>query len=255
MTGFIGEVRRTGNGLLLRVSVIAAIGGLLFGYDTGVISGALLYIKKDLNAGDFEQEAIVAAVLLGAMIGAAGAGYLADRISRKWTKVISGTVYMVGAIGCALAVNAPMLIGFRLLLGIAVGTASIVSPLYISEMAQPRIRGGLVSFNQLAITSGILIAYLTNYAFQNVTGDWRWMLGVAAVPGAALAVGMLSVPQTPRWLVNADLPQKARNVLARLRSGDHDADIDAELSDIKEANDKETAASVRELLPPHCGRC
>jgi sugar porter (SP) family MFS transporter len=250
MTGFIGEVRRTGNGLLLRVSVIAAIGGLLFGYDTGVISGALLYIKKDLNAGDFEQEAIVAAVLLGAMIGAAGAGYLADRISRKWTKVISGTVYMVGAIGCALAVNAPMLIGFRLLLGIAVGTASFVSPLYISEMAPPRIRGGLVSFNQLAITSGILIAYLTNYAFQNVTGDWRWMLGVAAVPGAALAVGMLSVPQTPRWLVNADLPQKARNVLARLRSGDHDADIDAELSDIKEANDKETAASVRELLRP-----
>jgi len=101
-------------------------------------------------------------------------------------------------LGCALSVNADTLIAFRFVLGLAVGTASFVSPLYISEMAPPRIRGGLVSFYQLAITSGILIAYLTNYAFQHVPGDWRWMLGVAAAPGAALAVGMLSVPQTPR---------------------------------------------------------
>ncbi len=250
MTNFIGEVRRTGNGLLLRVCIIAAIGGLLFGYDTGVISGALLYIKKDLDANDFQQEAIVAAVLLGAMLGAACSGYLADRISRKWTKVISGSVYFVGAIGCALAVNAPMLIGFRLLLGFAVGTASFVSPLYISEMAPPRIRGGLVSFNQLAVTSGILVAYLTNYAFQDLAGNWRWMLGVAAIPGAALAVGMLSVPHTPRWLVSADAPRKAREVLARLRSGDPDADVDAELRDIEEANDEEHRASPRDLLRP-----
>ncbi|MCK5751895.1 MAG: MFS transporter, partial [Mycobacterium sp.] len=94
MTGFLGEIRRTGNGLLIRVCVIAAIGGLLFGYDTGVISGALLFIKDDLNASDFEQEAIVAAVLLGAMFGAGASGYLADRISRRWTKVISGSVYL-----------------------------------------------------------------------------------------------------------------------------------------------------------------
>lgn len=249
-TNFVGEVRRTGNALLLRVCIIAAIGGLLFGYDTGVISGALLYIKKDLHATDFEQEAIVAAVLLGATVGAACSGYLADRISRKWTKVISGTIYFAGAIGCALAVNAAMLIGFRFLLGFAVGTASFVSPLYISEMAPPRIRGGLVSFNQLAITSGILVAYLTNYAFQGFSANWRWMLGVAAIPGAALAVGMLTVPHTPRWLVSASHPDQSRDVLERLRSGDDDADVDAELHDIEEANDKERRASPRDLLRP-----
>ncbi len=250
MTGFIGEVRRTGNGLLLRVSIIAAIGGLLFGYDTGVISGALLYIRTDLHASDFEQEAIVAAVLLGAMIGAAASGYLADRISRRWTKVISGTVYFIGAIGCALALNAPMLIGFRLLLGLAVGTASFVSPLYISEMAPPRIRGGLVSFNQMAITSGILIAYLVNFAFKDLDANWRWMLGVAAVPGAALAIGMLSVPQTPRWLMEAGRKIKARDVLRRLRSGDPDADVDEELSEIESASEAERRMSWRALVRP-----
>lgn len=250
MTSFIGEVRRTGNGLLIRVCVIAAIGGLLFGYDTGVISGALLFIRDDLGASDFEQEAIVSAVLLGAMCGAAGSGYLADRISRRWTKVISGTVYLVAALGCAVSISAEMLIGFRFLLGLAVGTASFVSPLYIAEMAPPKIRGGLVSFNQLAITSGILISYLTNVAFQHVAGDWRWMLGVAAVPGAALAVGMLSVPQTPRWLVGAGREKKARDVLQRLRSGDPHADVDAEMDDIVEAHRAERQASVRDLAKP-----
>jgi MFS family permease len=195
MAGFVTEMRRNGNPLLVRISVIAAIGGLLFGYDTGVISGALLYIKKDLHAGTFEQQSIVAVLLLGAMFGAVGAGYLADRISRKWTKVISGSIYVIGAIGCALAVNAEMLIGFRFLLGISVGTASFVSPLYISEVSPPRVRGGLVSFNQMAIVSGILLAYVVNYAFKDFSHEWRWMLGVAAIPGAALAIGMLTVPR------------------------------------------------------------
>ena len=137
MSGFVSEMRRTGNGLLLRISIIAAIGGLLFGYDTGVISGALLYIKSDLHAGQFAQQAIVSSLLLGAMVGAVLSGYLADAISRKWTKVLSGSVYVIGALGCAFAVNAPMLIGFRFLLGISVGTASFVAPLYISEVSPP----------------------------------------------------------------------------------------------------------------------
>ena len=162
--------------------MVAAVGGLLFGYDTGVISGALLYIKKDLHANQFEQEAIVAVLLLGAMLGALASGYLADRISRKWTKVISGTIDSAAAIGCALSVSAPMLIGFRFLLGLSVGTASFVSPLFISEVSPPRIRGGLTSFNQMAIVTGILIAYIVNYAFKGFPDQWRWMLGVAAIP-------------------------------------------------------------------------
>ena len=250
MANFVGELTRTGNALLIRVSVIAAIGGLLFGYDTGVISGALLYIKKDLHAGSFEQQAIVAVLLLGAMFGAMMSGFLADRISRKWTKVISGCIYVVGALGCAFSLNAEMLIGFRFLLGISVGTASFVSPLYISEVSPPRVRGGLVSFNQLAIVSGILLAYLVNYAFKDFTNQWRWMLGVAALPGLALAVGMLTVPRTPRWLSMNGRKDQARDVLERLRSGDENADIGAEMDDIEEANEREKGASVRDLLQP-----
>jgi sugar porter (SP) family MFS transporter len=250
MSGFVREMRDSGNGLLVRVSVIAAIGGLLFGYDTGVISGALLYIKKDLHAGTFEQQAIVAVLLLGAMFGALASGYLADKISRKWTKVISGCIYVIGALGCALSINAEMLIGFRFLLGISVGTASFVAPLYISEVAPPKVRGGLVSFNQLAIVSGILLAYIVNFAFKDFSNEWRWMLGVAAIPGAALAVGMLTVPHTPRWLMLSGQQDRARKVLERLREGDENADIDTEVKEIEEANEKERGATVKSLLRP-----
>jgi sugar porter (SP) family MFS transporter len=248
MTGFVREIRRTGNPLLLRVSVIAAIGGLLFGYDTGVISGALLYISKDFSTSTFEEQAIVAALLLGAMLGAACSGYLADRISRKWTKVISGSIYFVAALGCAFSGGTWMLIAFRFVLGLSVGTASFVAPLYISEVSPPRVRGGLTSFNQLAVTSGILISYLVDSAFAHVPGTWRWMLGIAVIPGAALAVGMLTVPHTPRWLVSRGQEDEAHEVLDRLREGDDDADVDGELDDIKEADRQEGDTSVRELF-------
>ena len=250
MTTFVQEIKETGNGLLIRISVVAAVGGLLFGYDTGVISGALLYIKKDLHANQFEQEAIVAVLLLGAMLGALASGYLADRISRKWTKVISGTIYFAAAIGCALSVSAPMLIGFRFLLGLSVGTASFVSPLFISEVSPPRIRGGLTSFNQMAIVTGILIAYIVNYAFKGFPDQWRWMLGVAAIPGAILAVGMLTVPHTPRWLSLTGQQERAREVLERLRSGDENADVDAELQAVEEANQAESDSTFRTLFEP-----
>lgn len=249
-TGFVAEIRHAGNGLLLRISAIAAIGGLLFGYDTGVISGALLFIRDDLHAGDFAQQAIVSALLLGAIVGAVCSGYLADAISRKWTKVASGTVYIIGALGCAFAMNVPMLVGFRFLLGVSVGTASFVSPMYISEVAPPRVRGGLVSFNQLAITTGILLSYIVNFLFSGVPGNWRWMLGVAVVPGAVLAIGMLTVPHTPRWLVLRGRRREAHEVLTRLRAGDEDADVDEELADIERVADKESRATLRDLMRP-----
>jgi sugar porter (SP) family MFS transporter len=248
MSGFVREMRSSGNGVLVRVSAIAAIGGLLFGYDTGVISGALLFIKSDLHASTFEQQAIVAVLLLGAMVGALISAYLADRLGRKWTKVVSGSVYVVGALGCAFSATAPMLIGFRFLLGLSVGTASFVAPLYISEVAPPRVRGGLVSFNQLAITSGILLAYIVNFALKGVTDEWRWMLGLAAIPGAVLAVGMLTVPRTPRWLAMKHRDDEAREVLETLRAGDDDADVDAELDEIQEENERERKTRVRELF-------
>ncbi len=246
--GFVRGMRESGNGLLLRICVIAAIGGLLFGYDTGVISGALLYIKDDLHAGELAQEWIVSSLLVGACVGAVASGYLADAISRKWTKVISGCVYVVGALGCAFAVNVPMLIGARVVLGLSVGTASFVAPLYISEVSPPRVRGGLVSFNQLAVTCGILLSYLVNFAFKDVDHNWRWMLGVAVIPGAVLAVGMLTVPQTPRWLMTKGREGEARSVLERLRSDDPNADIEQEIEDIKEANRTEDATKLSDLV-------
>lgn len=250
MFEFFRGLREAGNGLIIRAAVIAAIGGLLFGYDTGVISGAVLFIKSDLHAGPAAQEWIVSVLLLGAMLGALISGYAADRMSRKWVKVVSGSIYVIGALGCAFSVSVPMLIAFRFLLGISVGTASFVSPLYISEVSPPRVRGGLVSFNQLAVTTGILIAYIVDFAFKDVPGNWRWMLGVAVIPGAALAIGMLTVPHTPRWLVMRGRQDEAREVLERLRSSDEDADVDAELEEIRRANDKESSSRIRDLFGP-----
>lgn len=251
MSNFISGMRASGNGMLVRISIIAAIGGLLFGFDTGVISGALLYLKKDLHAGPVAQEWIVSVLLLGAILGAIGSGYLADRISRKWTKVISGSIYVIGALGCAFAPSVGVLIAFRFVLGLSVGTASFVSPLYISEVAPPKVRGGLVSFNQLAITSGILLAYLVNFAFAPVPEGWRWMLAVGAIPGAALAIGMLTVPRTPRWLMEHGKEREAREVLKKLRGSDPNADIDQEIRDIKDARDKERSTTLRDLLKPN----
>ncbi len=127
--------------------------------------------------------------------------------------MLSGAVYVIGALGCAFAVNVPMLIGFRLLLGVSVGTGSFVAPLYIAEVAPPKVPGELVSFNHLAVTTGILIAYIVDFLFKGFTDNLRWMLGLAVIPGAALAIGMLTVPHTPRWLAEHGHEEEAGHVL------------------------------------------
>lgn len=234
--------------LLARAAAFAAVGGFLFGYDTGVISGALLFIQDDLHAGDFAQQAVVGSLLLGAIVGAAISGYTADRLSRRWTKFGSGCIYVVASIGSALSTSVGELIGFRFVLGVAVGTASFVGPLYISEMSPPKARGGLVSFNQLAVTSGILAAYLVDYGFSGVSGNWRWMLALGAVPGLVLAIGMLTVPHTPRWLASAGREDQARDVLRSIRTDDDD--VDAEMDGILEETHDESSTSWRDLMAP-----
>lgn len=246
MAGFIGGLR-DGNGMVARIAAIAAIGGLLFGYDTGVISGALLYIKSDLGAGTIAQQAIVAMLLLGAIVGAVAAGYLADKLGRKWTKFAAGIVYIVGALGAAFAQNVPELVTARFVLGLAVGTASFVAPMYISEVSPPKLRGGLVTFNQLAITVGILVSYLTNLGFKGVPGNWRWMVGIAAIPGVALAVGMLTVPNTPRWLVEHGREAEAKRVLTKLRHARSEADVETELAEIRQAATAQSGSRMRML--------
>lgn len=183
MAGFATEVLRSRNRFLTRIAVIAAIGGFLFGYDTGVISGAQLFITKDFDIGQLAQQWLVGALLVGAVVGAAGSGYLSDRLGRKWTMFVAGCVYVVGALGGAFFPDVVWLNVTRFVLGLAVGTASFVAVEYISEQTPPKLRGGITSFNQLMITSGILVAYLVDYAFEGVAGTWRWMVGLAGRAG------------------------------------------------------------------------
>lgn len=243
---FIREAFKGQNRFVLRLAIIAALGGFLFGYDTGVISGALLFITKDLHAGSFSEQAFVGSLLIGAVVGAALSGFSADALSRRRTKIIAGSVYVLGAVASAISQTSAELIAARFVLGIAVGAASFVSPMYISELAPKRIRGGVTSFNQLMVVSGILAAYVVNWAFKDITGDWRWMLGLAAIPGLALAIGMYFQPYSPRWLIEHDREDEARDVLKRAR-GD-DADIDEEIEEITEAANEE--GGLRDLWSP-----
>jgi len=224
-------------------AAIAAINGALFGYDTGIISGALLYIKKDFALSNFLQELVVSGVLVGAVLGAAVGGKLADRLGRRRLIFITAGVFVVGAVGMGFSPGVWWLIGFRFLAGVGIGIASIVGPLYISETAPPKIRGSVVSFNQLAITSGILIAYLVGYALS-FSGGWRWMLGLGAVPALALGIGMLFMPESPRWLVAHGEEEEARDVLERI---DDSIDHNEVIESIRDAIRQESGGSS-ELL-------
>jgi len=240
--GFLREA--LDNRRLLGVAIIAAIGGFLFGYDTGVIGGAMLFMTKDLGLKTHAmQQLTVAILLIGAMTGALISGYAADRFSRRRTKIVSGSIYVTGALGCAFAQTYWQILAGRFWLGLAVGTASFVSPMYIAELVPPRIRGGVVSFNQLMVTLGILSAYIVDWGFSGFANNWRWMFGLAVVPGAALAIGMYFMPFSPRWLVEQGREDDAREVLGRYR--DEDA-VDDELKEIKDVAASE--GSVRDLL-------
>jgi len=245
MPGFLAEVTRgSSNRFLVRLAVVAALGGFLFGYDTGVIGGAMLYIKKDFHAGTVGQESMVSAILIGAAVGAVISGKMADAFSRRRTKIVSGCVYVIGALLCAFSQSTLQMVGSRFILGLAVGTASFVAPLYISENAPPRTRGGLTTFNQLMVTIGIVVAYIADWGLADVSNNWRWMLGLGVVPGAALAIGMVFLPYSPRWLVEKNRSDEARKVLQRTRS--EDDDIDKEMHEIEEAAEKE--GGIRDLL-------
>ncbi len=244
---FLRDVWATNTRFVVRLALVAALGGFLFGYDTGVISGALPFIAKDLGASQFDQQAFVGSLLIGAVCGAIISGYSADALSRRRTKIISGAVYVVGALGSAVSQTATELIIARFVLGLAVGTASFVAPMYISELAPKRLRGGVTSFNQLMIVSGILTAYIVNWALKDASDNWRWMLGLGALPGLALAIGMYFQPFSPRWLIEQGDEKQARAVLRRARKGE-DQSIDDELQEIKDA--AKESGGVRELWGP-----
>jgi SP family galactose:H+ symporter-like MFS transporter len=196
---------------------ISALGGMLFGYDIGVISGAILFIRTEFVLSPLAEEIVVSAVLLGSLIGAAAGGTLADRFGRRHVLIGTAIVFAAGAIGAALAPGTAWLIFARLVAGTAIGIASFVSPLYISEIAPVVIRGKLVSVNQVALTSGIVLSYLVDYAFAASHG-WRWMFALAAVPAAMFIAGLFCIPDSPRWLAGRGQMDEALAVLRRIRS-------------------------------------
>lgn len=204
---------------ILRLAFSAGIGGLLFGYDTGVISGALLYIKEDFEDVERKtwlQETIVAMAVAGAIIGAGVGGYINDKLGRKPAIIIADILFFIGAIIMALAPAPWMIILGRIFVGLGVGMASMTSPLYISETSPTRIRGALVSTNGLLITGGQFLAYLINLGFTRVKGTWRWMLGVAAVPALVQLILMLLLPESPRWLYRKNKTEEAKAILANI---------------------------------------
>jgi len=201
------------------IAFVAALAGLLFGYDTGVISGAILFIKDQFNLTSAIVERVVSAVLLGAVIGAAFSGAMADKLGRRRSIVLTAILFASGAIGSAFSPNVPTIIACRFLIGLAIGVASYVAPLYISEISPPDVRGALVSLNQLMITFGIVVSYLVDYMLTSGQNEWRWMFGLGVVPAIILLIGMIFLPESPRWLVSRGFIDRARAVLTRTNKG------------------------------------
>ena len=233
------------------VAIVASLGGLLSGYDTGVISGALLFINETWILPDTLQGFLVSSVLIGAVIGAATNGILADIFGRKKIILATALIFILGSVMCAFAPNVYILIISRIFVGFAVGIVNFVVPLYLSEIAPKNLRGTLVSLYQWAITSGILFSYFINAAFAQAVYNWRWMLFAGVLPGLILFVGMCLMSDTPRWLVSKNREDEAKNVFKKIEP---DIDAEKEIQDIKttlnsESKDKKFTLKKWMLMP------
>ena len=225
---------------------IASLGGLLFGYDTGVISGAILFVQSQFSLSATMEEIVVSVVLIGAIVGAAAGGVLTNRFGRRSVLMWAGMIFTVSAIGTGFAPTVAWLIAGRVVSGLGIGLASFISPMYIAELVPARVRGALVAVNMLAITSGIVIAYLVDYAFS-ATHNWRYMFGLAAIPSVALVIGMWRLPDSPRWLISKAKMEQATRILQRVRMA---SDVDAEIADIRESLGKKGKGGIAGLLQP-----
>ncbi len=238
------SARRT----VTKAAALAALGGLLFGYDTGVVGGVLPNIADEFGLGSpFSKGLVVSVLLLGAAVGALVAGKLADLLGRKRLVLLTSATFVVGIAVASLAPALWVLLAGRFVIGMGVGAASFGVPLYISELAPPARRGGLVSFNQLCITLGILVSQLVAYVLAQ-QGDWRVSTGLAVLPAVVLGLGVLGEPESPAWLVRQGREDEARDVLHRVRGPEDD--VEAELAEIRDLADEESRTSVSELFGP-----
>ena len=229
---------KTGNSYILRAVMVAALGGLLFGYDTSVVSGAIGYLRTRFALDAAQMGWAAASALAGCVIGCLFAGMLSDRYGRKKILIFAAILYLVSAVGSALAVDLNTFVILRIIGGIGVGFASLVSPLYIAEISPADIRGRMVSYNQFAIVSGILLVYFVNYFIAaqgtetwNVNLGWRWMFGSESLPALLFLACLFFVPESPRWLIKQGQTDQATNILERI--SDH-ASVREQVNDIRE---------------------
>jgi MFS transporter, SP family, galactose:H+ symporter len=225
---------------LVLVGIVIMLAGVLFGYDQGVISGALDGIKKDFHVSTFLLEVITSWVTLGAMGGALVAGGLADRVGRRTTILLASILFTIGALIEAFAPGSYVLVVGRLVVGFGVGVASVAAPLYAAEMAPTRLRGRFVSLYQLAITIGIFIAYLIDYILSHGSG-WRAMLGVSAVPAILLVVAIWPLSDSPRWYLKAGRRADAEHALRKVQDTD---DVTAEIDGIQAVVDEDAKSAA-----------
>lgn len=238
------------------VVVFATLGGLLFGYDTGVIAGALLFMRVELSLTPFTTGLVTSSLLFGAAFGALISGKLSDKIGRRKIIVILASAFIVGEIGSSLATSVDYMIIARLILGFGVGGVAAVVPVYIAEMAPANKRAQLVTLQELMIVTGQLIAYISNYTLNELFGgdnSWRWMLILATLPAIILWFGMLFMPDTPRWYAMNGKLELAKKVLSKVRSKE---DAQWEILEIEETlqDESKTNGSIKDLLTPWIGK-
>jgi sugar porter (SP) family MFS transporter len=227
------------------IAAVAAVSGLLFGFDTAVINGALIFLREELGLTTKGTEIAATSLLVGCALGAAGAGMLTDRFGRKRLLIVSAVLFAASAVGAALPRGLGEFAAARFIGGLAIGVASVLAPLYIAEISPRQIRGRLVSLNQMAIVTGILLAYFTSWSLSFLgTSSWRWMFGSAVVPSLGFFIALLFVPESPRFLVETGRETDARAVLRRVIGAEG---AEEELREIRETIALESG-SLRELF-------
>lgn len=228
------------------VAASTAIAGLLFGYDTAVINGALVYLKADFQLSAVTTELTATVLLWGCAVGAGAAGFVSDRFGRRVVLLASGILFCISGLGAALSTEWWQLLTARVLGGLAIGCASLIAPLYLAEISPAHVRGRLVTLYQLAIVTGILLAFMSNYGLtQLAANNWRWMFGLGAAPALILCISLLWIPESPRWLLQVGQRTMARAVLARIAPA---GSVDEEMAEISASISTESRGSYRELL-------
>ncbi|RCL03361.1 MAG: Sugar porter (SP) family MFS transporter [Candidatus Tokpelaia sp. JSC161] len=212
---------------IITICVLGAVAGLLFGLDTGVMSGALQFVAKEFYLSDAMQERVMSTLMLGAALGAVVSGWLSYYIGRKYSLLIASILFIIGSLLCAFSSSVETLISARILLGLAVGVASYAAPLYLSEISPEQIRGSMISLYQLLITVGLFTAFVSD-TLLSYYGAWRWMLGIVVIPALFLFLGVLVLPRSPRWLISKGRDQEAKHVLQKIRMTNEEAHVELE---------------------------